>query len=119
MLDFPFEHRLLTPGILAAGGILLGLGGLLLGAPRPGSRTHWAGFLAVALLGFAAAFDDHAKLAGLGIGAILNIPLCFGGCCIGTLNLCHQPGWFTARHEVDGLPPWPALEGSGQAAVTW
>jgi hypothetical protein len=53
------DRNLLAPGILAIGGILLGLGGVLFGAPRPGSRTHCAGFLAITLLALAAAFDER------------------------------------------------------------
>lgn len=81
------------------------------GGRKPKARTAWGEHVLVGMRVFRAhspeevgeAFDDHAKLAGLGIGSILNVPLCFGGRCIGTLNFCHQPQWFTAQDEADGL----------------
>ncbi|CAA9336849.1 MAG: hypothetical protein AVDCRST_MAG90-1808 [uncultured Microvirga sp.] len=33
-----------------------------------------------------AAFDDHALILGLGLRAAINIPVVFGGACLGTLN---------------------------------
>ena len=50
-----------------------------------------------------AAFDDHATIAGLGLGSILNIPLVLAGRCVGTMNLLHAPGWYTAEDEPAGL----------------
>jgi len=50
-----------------------------------------------------AAFDDHATIASLGLGAVLNIPLVLAGRCLGTMNLLHEPGWYTAQDEVMGL----------------
>jgi GAF domain-containing protein len=44
-----------------------------------------------------AAFDDHETVFSLGIGSILNIPVCFEGRCIGTMNLCHEAHWFAAE----------------------
>ena len=40
-------------------------------------------------------FADHALLAGMGITAIMNIPIRFGGRVLGTMNLCHRAGHFT------------------------
>jgi hypothetical protein len=81
------------------------------GGRKPKARTAWGEQVLVGMRVFRVntpeeigeAFDDHAQLASLGIGAILNIPLCFDGRCIGTLNLCHQAHWFTAQDERDGL----------------
>ena len=49
-----------------------------------------------------AAFDDHATILGLGLGSILNVPVTFDGRCIGTMNLCHRAGWYTAEDEPTG-----------------
>jgi GAF domain-containing protein len=49
-----------------------------------------------------AAFDDHATILGLGLGSILNVPVAFDGRCIGTMNLCHRAGWYTADDEETG-----------------
>ncbi|WP_143109179.1 GAF domain-containing protein [Bradyrhizobium sp. Rc3b] len=38
------------------------------------------------------AFDDHAKLADLGLGSVINTPILFDGRCLGALNLLHEPG---------------------------
>jgi hypothetical protein len=50
-----------------------------------------------------AAFDDHATIARLGLGSILNIPLVLAGRCVGTMNLLHDAGWYTAQDEATGL----------------
>ncbi|NML31827.1 GAF domain-containing protein [Paraburkholderia antibiotica] len=49
------------------------------------------------------AFDDHAIMTGMGLGSILNIPIAYDGVCIGTMNLTHEEGWYTRRHEAIGL----------------
>ena len=53
--------------------------------------------------GIRAAFDDHATIASLGLGAVLNIPLVLAGRCLGTMNLLHAAGWYTEQDEVTGL----------------
>ena len=53
--------------------------------------------------GIRAAFDDHATIASLGLGAVLNIPLVLAGRCLGTMNLLHEEGWYTEQDEVMGL----------------
>jgi hypothetical protein len=50
-----------------------------------------------------AAFDDHATIAALGLGAVLNIPLVLAGRCLGTMNLLHEAGWYTEEDEATGL----------------
>lgn len=40
------------------------------------------------------AFADHELIFSLGFGAILNVPIRFRGRSLGTLNLCHEAGWF-------------------------
>jgi GAF domain-containing protein len=53
--------------------------------------------------GIRAAFDDHATIAALGLGAVLNIPLVLAGRCLGTMNLLHAAGWYSEQDEVMGL----------------
>jgi len=47
--------------------------------------------------GIRAAFDDHATIASLGMGSVLNIPLVLAGRCLGTMNLLHAAGWYTEQ----------------------
>jgi GAF domain-containing protein len=49
-----------------------------------------------------AAFDDHATIFSLGLGAALNVPLVFGGRAVGTMNLLHLPGWYRDEDEEIG-----------------
>ena len=49
------------------------------------------------------AFDDHAVMAAMGLGSILNIPIAYDGECIGTMNLTHVEHWYTQAHEDLGL----------------
>jgi hypothetical protein len=49
-----------------------------------------------------AAFDDHATILGLGLGSILNVPIVFDGRCVGTMNLCHEAGWYRPDDEATG-----------------
>ena len=53
--------------------------------------------------GIQAAFEDHAVMTGMGLGSILNIPIAYDGVCVGTMNMTHSEGWYTARHEQTGL----------------
>jgi len=65
-----------------------------------------------------AAFDDHQTIFGLGIGSILNIPVVHDGRCVGTMNLCHDVGWYQPQDERTGrrLAPYlvSALTGEPQ-----
>ena len=49
-----------------------------------------------------AAFADYELIFSLGIGAIMNVPIRFRGRSLGTLNLCHEAGWFEAGDAVPG-----------------
>ena len=44
-----------------------------------------------------AAFDDHETIFSLGIGSILNIPVCLDGRCVGTMNVAHEAHWVTVE----------------------
>jgi GAF domain-containing protein len=50
-----------------------------------------------------AAFDDHKTILGLGLGSIINIPIVFQGRCLGTMNLCHDAGWYRPDDERTGV----------------
>ncbi len=60
-------------------------------------------FLANDADGIRAAFDDHATIAGLGLAAVLNVPLRFDGRVVGTMNLLHQAGWYRPDDEATAL----------------
>jgi GAF domain-containing protein len=49
------------------------------------------------------AFDDHETILGLGLGSVLNIPVVYGGRCLGTMNLLHEAGWYRAEDEHTGV----------------
>jgi GAF domain-containing protein len=40
------------------------------------------------------AFADYELIFSLGIGAIMNVPIRFQGCSLGTMNICSEAGWF-------------------------
>ena len=42
------------------------------------------------------AFADHALIASLGIGSIMNVPIACAGRRLGTMNVSHEADWFTA-----------------------
>ena len=47
----------------------------------------------------AGVFDDHARIAALGLHAIVNVPIYRDGCCIATLNvLGSRPKW--QSHDI-------------------
>jgi GAF domain-containing protein len=48
------------------------------------------------------AFSDHALIASLSIGSIMNIPIAYRGRRLGTMNISHQAGWFTEEHASAG-----------------
>lgn len=41
-----------------------------------------------------ASFDDHETILGLGLGAVLNMPVHICGRVVGTVNLLHVPGYY-------------------------
>ena len=48
------------------------------------------------------AFADHALIFSLGIGAIMNVPIRWSGVSLGTMNICHEAGWFSAADQGPG-----------------
>jgi GAF domain-containing protein len=49
-----------------------------------------------------AAFADYALIFSLGIGAIMNVPIRFHGRSLGTMNICHEAGWFSDADRAPG-----------------
>lgn len=47
-------------------------------------------------------FDDHALIIGLGLESIINIPVRILGRTIGTMNLLHEAGHYSADHIPSG-----------------
>ena len=62
------------------------------------------------------AFSDHALIASLGIGSIMNIPLAYRGRRLGTMNVSHEAGWFTGQDAAAGRLIAPFLVPSLLAA---
>ena len=81
------------------------------GGRKKKSDTKWADHVLHAMKVFRgttpedirAAFDDHRTILGLGLGSIVNIPVVFEGRCLGTMNLCHEAGWYRSEDERTGL----------------
>jgi hypothetical protein len=80
------------------------------GGRKAKARTAWSDhvlrdqkiFVAADPDGIRAAFDDHNTILGLGLGSIINVPIVFEGRCLGTMNLCHQAGWYGTADEPIG-----------------
>ena len=50
-----------------------------------------------------AVFSDHALIAALGCGSVLNLPVVWDGRVLGTVNLLHEAGWYDAGDAALGL----------------
>ena len=50
-----------------------------------------------------AVFFDHALIASLGCGSVLNVPVVWDGRSLGTINLLHEEGWYDASDAGLGL----------------
>jgi hypothetical protein len=48
-------------------------------------------------------FFDHALIASLGCGSVLNLPVVWNGRTLGTINLLHEAGWYDETDEGVGL----------------
>jgi hypothetical protein len=53
--------------------------------------------------GIRVAFEDAEKLIGLGLGAVINVPVKEGGRVLGTLNFLREAGGFVPRNVEDAL----------------
>jgi hypothetical protein len=80
------------------------------GGRKKKAETAWANhvlldmkiFCATTPADVRAAFDDHKTILELGLGSILNIPVVFNQQCVGTMNLCHDAGWYRQEDEGTG-----------------
>lgn len=50
-----------------------------------------------------AVFFDHALIAALGCGSVLNLPVVWDGRPLGTINLLHEEGWYDEGDTGAGL----------------
>lgn len=86
---------------------------------KPIQRNPWfdtvhgerRSFVANTIDDIAKVFPDHALIASLGCGSVLNLPVVLKGELAGTVNLLHQPNWYTpervARAESElPIPAW-------------
>ena len=48
-------------------------------------------------------FFDHALIASLGCGSVLNLPVVWDGRPLGTINLLHEEGWYEPGDTGLGL----------------
>lgn len=54
-------------------------------------------FVANSVAGFEDVFPDHAFIASLGLGSVINLPVILKGAFIGTVNLLHETGYYTDK----------------------
>ena len=81
------------------------------GGRKRKAQTQWADHVLREMKPFRAScpeeiratFDDHQTILDLGIGSILNIPIVFQRRCVGTMNLCHNAGWYRQEDESAGV----------------
>jgi transcriptional regulator with GAF, ATPase, and Fis domain len=50
-----------------------------------------------------AVFFDHALIASLGCGSVLNVPVVWDGRVLGTINLLHEAHWYDETDAPVGL----------------
>jgi hypothetical protein len=53
--------------------------------------------------GIRAAFEDAEKILGLGLGAVINVPVKDGSRVLGTLNFLREAGAYRREHVADAL----------------
>ena len=53
--------------------------------------------------GIRAAFEDAEKILGLGLGAVINVPVKEGERVLGTLNFLREAGGYRPEHVNDAL----------------
>ena len=53
--------------------------------------------------GLRAAFEDAGKLIGLGLGAVINVPVKEGARVLGTLNFLREAGGYRPQDVIDAL----------------
>ncbi|MCO5093171.1 GAF domain-containing protein [Bosea sp. (in: a-proteobacteria)] len=85
------------------------------GVRKPMAATPWGeqvlrqqrSFLANDAEAVARTFFDHEKIASLGCGAVMSIPVVYDGRCLGVLNVNHREHAYTDDHvrAVEALAP--------------
>lgn len=50
------------------------------------------------------AFFDHALIASLGCGSVVNLLAIHDGSVLGAINMLHEEGWYDERHIAAGAP---------------
>lgn len=85
------------------------------GERKPMAATAWGelvlgqhrSFLANNAEAVARTFFDHGKIASLGCGAVMSVPVVYDGRCLGVLNLNHREHFYTDDHIklVEALAP--------------
>jgi hypothetical protein len=50
------------------------------------------------------AFPDHALIASLGCGSVVNLLAIHDDRVVGAINLLHEEGWYDERHIAAGAP---------------
>jgi GAF domain-containing protein len=129
-------HRLFTCSVFRLSGPETGLSARVYSSDqasypvsglKPVTPNRWTGivigegrpFVANTVAGFVDVFPDHAFIAALGLGSVVNLPLIRGGQFLGTVNLLHQAGYFTpARLAALGQVTLPALLAFALSAET-
>ena len=53
--------------------------------------------------GIRAAFEDAEKIIGLGLGAVINVPVKDGDRVVGTLNFLREAGAYNSQHVGEAL----------------
>ena len=65
-------------------------------------------FVANTLDEIATVFPDHPIIGSLGCGSVINMPVFLGGRFMGTVNILHQPGYYTPDRVAKLLALRPA-----------
>jgi len=81
------------------------------GGRKPLNPTAWTDrvlraqqpYLGRTLADVRAVFFDHALIASLGCGSVLNLPVVWDGRPLGTINLLHEEGWYDESDAPIGL----------------
>ena len=54
-------------------------------------------FVANSISEISEVFPDHEKIASLGLGSVINLPIIFKGEFLGTVNMLHDEGYYTEQ----------------------
>jgi GAF domain-containing protein len=87
------------------------------GERKPMAATAWGeqvlrehrAFLAGDSHAVMLAFFDHEKIASLGCGSVMSVPVVYDGRCLGSVNLNHREHFYTASHLQTAEALAPAL----------